>query len=159
MMGKTILAWMHDEDRTVGHLARRSGIPADRLIELLAGAELTGDEALALANLTGMPVEELRDNSSVTESGRSADPLRCYTVAEASALLGVSPDTIRKEISQGTLAHVVLGQRSIRIPRRAIEERLSPPWNQPTRPAVDPAPPPQPQRSSPRAQARQLPLS
>lgn len=160
MLGNTILAWMHDDERTVGYLAKRSGIAADRLIDLMTGNGTPDtDEIAALAQTTGLSVEDLRHDAEASRHDTPIDPLRCYTVVQASALLGVSPDTVRKETRDGTLRHVVLGQRSIRIPRRAIEERLSPPGNQLAPPATHPAPPPQPQRSSPCAQARQLPLS
>ena len=124
MPGSNLIRWMYEEEHSVGYVARRSGIAAARLIELLAGAGPTGDEVSALANLTGMKVDELQVDAPASASGTSTDPLHCYTVAEAAALLQVSPDTVRKEVKAGTLHHVVLGERALRIPRYAIEDRL-----------------------------------
>ena len=46
-------------------------------------------------------------------------------MADAAALLGISEDTVRKEIRANHLRHVVLAERALRIPRWAIESRLA----------------------------------
>ena len=39
-------------------------------------------------------------------------------------ILRISADTVRKETKEGLLAHVVLGERALRIPRSALARRL-----------------------------------
>ena len=125
MSVKNLLYWMRDEDRSIGYVAHRSGIDAGRVIDLIAGAAPTDDEVAALSVLTGVPADELRGRDPDRAQGGDAfDPLRCYTVAGAAALMGVSPDTVRGEIKSGDLAHVVIGARAHRIPRWALEQRL-----------------------------------
>ncbi len=128
MSVETLLAWMHTEDRTIQYVASRSGIDPVRLIKLIAGASPTDDELVALSALAGIPAEDLRGRGSDRASdGDRLDPLRCYTVAEVAALMGVSADTVRAEMKSGTLEHVVVGARAHRIPRAALERRLTTP--------------------------------
>ena len=56
MRGDIILRWMREEERTLGYLARQSGIDPERLI--------TGDEAAALAAATDIPAEQLSGSAS-----------------------------------------------------------------------------------------------
>ena len=122
---KTLLTWMSKEERTVGYVSRTAGIASERLIDLLAAAVApTDDELDALATATGLPADDLRGDAEVT-GDLATDPLRCYTVAEAASILQVSQDTVRKEIRSRLLHHVVLGERALRIPRYAIEDRLA----------------------------------
>ena len=122
---KSLVQWMHEEERTVSYVAGRSGIDSGRVIDLIAGAALTDEEVVALARLTGIPADELRGHVPDRAVGGDAlDPLRCYTVAEAAAIMGVSQDTVRAEMKDGVLEHVVIGARVQRIPRWALERRL-----------------------------------
>ena len=122
---RSLLGWMHKEERTVGYVARRSGIDPGRLIDLFAGSTPTDEEVAALVELAGIQAEELRgQDPDRTQREESADPLRCYTVAEAAAIMSVSADTVRLEMGAGTLEHVVIGARARRIPRWALERRL-----------------------------------
>lgn len=123
-LGTITLTWMIEQDRTIGYVSKQSGIDPERLINLITGAEPTPDEAAALATVTDIPVDELASRASPAQPNAAIDPYQCYTVAEAARLLGVGPDTVRKELKQGTLEHVVLGERALRIPRRALARRL-----------------------------------
>ena len=121
----TLLYWMHTEERTVGYVARRSGIDPGRLIDLIAGSAPTDEEVAALATATGISAAELRGHDpDCTPSGECLDPLHCYTVAEAAAIMHVSTDTVRAEMREGILEHVVIGAKAQRIPRWALERRL-----------------------------------
>ena len=124
MPSENLLRWMHDEEHSVGYVARKSGIDADRLIDLITGAELTPDEVFALATLTGLRADDFSGSGQSTASGTPVDPLRCYTIAEAAAIMRVSQDTVRAEMKGDTLAYVVIGARAYRIPRWALEKRL-----------------------------------
>ena len=125
MLGEKLLHWMHEDEHTVGYVSRRTGIDAGRLIDLIVGAVPTDDEVCALAGwLTGMPVDQL-GSEGVAADASSDDPLRCYTVADVARILQVSQDTVRKEIKAGLISHVMLGERALRIPRAALEQRLS----------------------------------
>ena len=122
-----VLGWMHDHDRTIGYVASRSGIVADRVIGLLAVAAPTDDEAAAVSELTGIPAEDLQRSGPDRGSAADLDPLRCYKVAEVAALLSVSADTVRTEIKSGALGSLIFGARAHRIPRAALERRLTTP--------------------------------
>ena len=124
MRGETILRWMSEEERTLGYLARQSGIDPERLITLITGDDPTVDEAAALAAATDIPAEQLTGSASYVQPAALVDPYQCYTVAEVARILRISADTVRKEIREGLLAHVVLGERALRIPRRALARRL-----------------------------------
>ena len=159
-LAKLILDWMVAEDRTVGHLADKADLDAAALVDLIVGdAAPDADAVAALARATGLSAEDLTRDTKASPDAGSRDPARGYSVPQVAALWGVSPDTIRKEVQRGTLMHMVLADRVIRIPRSAIEARLVGPKNEPARPAADPAPPPKPRRRSQRVDARQLPLS
>ena len=127
MSMKSVLTWMHQEERTVGYLASRSGIDAGRLIEVFTGAVPADDELERLSALTGIPAGKLQGHHADSLAGDALDSLRCYTVAEAAALMGVSADTVRAEMKAGRLEHVVIGARAHRIPRAALERRLTTP--------------------------------
>ena len=125
MSVKKLLCWMNDEEHSIGYVARRSGIDASRVIDLIAGAAPTDDEVSALAALTGAAADELWGHGpDCGPGGETLDPLHCYTVAEAAAIMHVSQDTVRAELKDGTLEHVVIGARAHRIPRWALERRL-----------------------------------
>ena len=112
MVGKHLLSWMDEHERTPGYLCRRSGLSLEELIELITGnvpAELLLD---CLAESTGIPRELLQPSSPEPAVGAPGpDPLRCLTVKEAAALLQVSEDTVRSEIDSGALGSVTIGQR------------------------------------------------
>ena len=125
-LSKILLTWMVTEDRTPSYLADKAKSDVIRMVDLIAGDAIPGaDEIAALARATGLPVEDLSRETQGSPDAGSPDPLRCYTVAEAAALLGIGADTVRKEIKGGSIAHVVLGERATRIPRWALEKRLS----------------------------------
>ena len=125
MLGRSILTWMTEEDRTIGYVSRASDIDPGRLVDVLSGkARPTDVELNGLSRATGLPVEDLQTEAQAADVGVSTDPLRCYTVAEAALIMHVSQDTVRKEAREGTLAHVILGERALRIPRLALERRL-----------------------------------
>ena len=54
-----------------------------------------------------------------------ADVVKLLTVAQTALLLGLSEDTIRALVRRGTLPHVSLGIRAIRIPADALDATLA----------------------------------
>ena len=124
MLGKRLLRWMCDDDRTVGYVGHKCAVDVPRLIDLITGAAPTEEETAALSGLTDIPAEELAGKGQPA-ADTLHDPLRCYSVAEAAGILQVSADTVRHELKSGALHHVVLGHRVQRIPRYAIEDRLA----------------------------------
>ena len=65
-----LLHWMHDEDRSIAYLARKSGIDAGRLIDVIAGTAPADDEVAALETATGISAEELRGHDPDRTPGR-----------------------------------------------------------------------------------------
>lgn len=125
MRGELILGWMHDEDRTINYLARASGIDVDRLINAITGStEPTDDEVAAISDAIDVSRDELRQPAEAMADASGAHPSQCYTVAQAAAILGVSPDLVRAEMKRGVLEYITLGDRAQRVPLWAIEERV-----------------------------------
>ena len=127
MLGKKLLSWMDEHERTPGYLCRKSGLALDELIALITGDALPTDANLTtLAEATGLPREQMESNVGDLEAGQPAtDPLHCLTVKEVAALMHVSEDTVRWEMDEGVLGHITVGQRAKRVPRAALEQRLS----------------------------------
>jgi len=127
MVGKLILSWMDEHERTPGYLCRKSGLTLDEIIDLITGAVVPTDTALeALAEATGLPPDQLQANAAdLAVSEREPDPLHCLTVKQVAELLQVSPDTVRAEMDSGALGSITFGQRVKRIPREALERRLA----------------------------------
>jgi len=72
--------------------------------------DLAGEISAALAPL----VDEIRALCASVESLRAATPPRLVDVAEACRLTGLSPATVRRRISDGTIPAVRLG-RAVRV--------------------------------------------
>ena len=128
MLGEALLGWMVEQDRSPHFLSHSAGMDPGRLIGLITGAVAAVEEdVVALADATGLSQEDLRagPDDAARTGPHHHDPLQCYKPAEAAALLGVSADTIRKELRAGTIHHVVLGEHAWRIPRYAIADRLA----------------------------------
>ena len=127
MVGRKLLSWMDEQERTPGYLCRISGLTLDDLIALITGDAVPNDEALAaLAEATGVPREQLQSHGVDPEAAELAtDPLRCLTVKQVSALMQVSEDTVRWEMDEGVLGSITIGQRVKRVPIAALEQRLS----------------------------------
>ena len=127
MVGKSILEWMVEQDRTVAYLARQADLETEMLIGVIAGGAVPTDDAVAaLAEATGIPREQLQSNGVNPEDVEFlTDPLRCLTVKEVAARMKVSEDTVRWEMDAGVLGHITIGQRVKRIPVSALEKRLS----------------------------------
>ncbi len=122
---ESILAWMHEEDRTIVYMARQCDMDAERLIAIIAGRAMPSDDDRdALAAAMGVEVDALAESEN-PPLGADAHPLRCYTVREVAGLLGVSEDTVRKELATGALRHIVVGERTWRIPHSALEWRVA----------------------------------
>jgi len=86
--------------------------------------------------------------SAILDPATSLDPLRCYSVDDAAALLGLSPDTTRLLIASGELAASNVAARGARKARwrvtaADIAEFLG------RRRNVAPSPQPHPRRKSP----------
>ena len=126
MLGRKVMEWMFAEDRGPRFLSDATGMDPGRLIGLITGnAVPTDEELVSLSAVTGIPEHDLRVAPGEPTGLTTHDPMHCYSVAEAAALLGISEDTVRKEVRNGVLYHVVLGARALRIPRFAIEARLT----------------------------------
>ena len=160
-LGRVILTWMVTEDRALSYLADKTDLDVMRLVDLIVGDGAPETHELgALAAAVGVAEDDLR--RAGTQHGAAAaplEPLRCYTVGEVAAILQVSEDTVRKEIRTGALAHVLLGDRVIRIPRCALEARLARSPDVARGPVAGPGPPSRAKRASTPSEPRQLLLS
>ena len=127
MIGKTILTWMDAQDRTLSFLARTAGVNVEVLVRLITGGGVaTREELSALEHAMDLPQGSLEAGTILADpTAVSDDPLRCLTVKEVAALLQVSEDTVRAEIESGALGSVTIGLRVKRVPRAALEKRLS----------------------------------
>ncbi len=120
------LRWMAVEDRTVAYLAKQCGVDEEQLVFALAGrAEPDADLVSALERAMGLTEGELLEDQADTAPGSDAVHLRCFTIEEVATRMRVHPDTVHKEIRVGRLRHILVGERGIRIPYVALEERLS----------------------------------
>ena len=127
-LGALILRWMADQDRSPGYLTTKTGIDVDRIVDLISGATaITLLEAPVLAKATGFTEEQLQEAATSTGSAErpsAPDPLQCLTVKDVAGLLQVSEDTVRSAIDVGSLPSMRVGERTIRIPRLALEQHL-----------------------------------
>lgn len=127
MDAQKVLEWMAEEDRTLAYLARQSGVSVDRLVAVLAGrAERDPELLAALEQVMGLDEGDLLPDPAQGTDPDVAAHLRCFTIEEVADRIRVRPDTVRKEIRAGRLRHIVVGDRGIRIPHSALEERLCP---------------------------------
>ena len=126
-LGALLLQWMATEDRSPGHLATKSSITSERLVDLITGAATaTSSDISDLAVATGLTEEQLQEAcTSADPDDRQADPLDCFTPKEVAKLLRVSTDSVYRELNEGVLQHVVFGERVKRIPRQTLEQRLA----------------------------------
>ena len=122
MIGRPFVEWMRAEDRTIGYTARQCEMDETRLVDLLVGhADPTNEELLALAEVTGVSVDDLRGAADATPAATAAGPREWFSVREAAEHLGVSEDTIYAMTKAGTLRYAVVGQRLKRIHRQDME--------------------------------------
>ena len=126
MLGRNLMKWMYEHERTPVYLCRRAGMDPDDLIDLIVGTAEPGEGILnRLAEATELPLDQLQTSAADRAVGeRATDPLRCYTVKETANRMSVSPDTVRSEMDSGALGYIIVGQRARRIPHQALEERL-----------------------------------
>ena len=130
MLGKRLLSWMDEHERTIGYLCRKAGVPLDHLIGLITGEVAPDEEVLGrLVKATGLLPEQLESEGAAPGVGDAADPLRCLTVKEVAARMRVSEDTVRWEMDAGVLGSITIGQRVKRVPISALEQRLAA-WRQ-----------------------------
>lgn len=134
MLGRFLISWMYEQERTPVYLCREAGVDPDKLIDLIVGAAAPGEDTLnRLAEATGLPLDQLRQAAADQAAGtREDDPLRCFRVRDVAQILQVSEDTVRAEMDSGSLGSVTFGQRVKRVPREALEQRLSQ-WREPGR--------------------------
>lgn len=126
MLGKQLLSWMDEHERTPGYLCRKAGVGLDQLISLIVGEVVPDEEVLCrLVEATGLLPEQLQSAEADSGAEEAIDPLSCLTVKDVAALLQVSTDTVRSEIDAGALGSILLGQRVRRIPREALEQRIA----------------------------------
>ena len=132
MVGTIVLKWLVDQDRTVGYLARQAGVDTDALVHVITGGmPVDAQDLLALEHAMGVPEGKLQQAADVGPSPEERpDPLVCFTVKQVALMLQVSEDTVRAEVDDGVLGSIVVGQRVRRIPRAALEDRLSR-WEKP----------------------------
>lgn len=121
-----VLGWLAQEERTIPYLARLCEESVEELVAFLAGSGAGDTEMLkALELALGLPEGDLQCDDDVAELQSIDDPLRCYTVDEVAARMKVHPDTVRKEIREGVLNTIRVGDRGVRIPHNALEIRLN----------------------------------
>ena len=132
MVGKTILAWMVEQDRTLAYLSQQSGLDVDTLVGLIVGeadVDVQGLTALEQTmNLSPGALEPVA--TSIAPDPEPTDSLRCFTVKEVASRLRVSEDVVRQEMATGKLWYIIVGVRGQRIPWHALEHRLSG-WKRP----------------------------
>lgn len=127
MLCEAIFTWMAVHRRDPAFLADLCGMSPDRLRDLACGKVVpTDDEVAALATAIGLPESELRSaiGSSPAATVDDHDPLKCFTIREAAVILRVGRDRVDALVETGQLASIALGERTIRISRRAIDELL-----------------------------------
>ena len=127
MVGKTILAWLVEQDRTLAYLSQQSGLDVDTLVGLIVG-EADGDARGLLAleqtmNLSPGALEPVA--TSIAPDPEPADSLRCFTVKEVASRLRVSEDVVRQEMATGKLWYIIVGVRGQRIPWSALQDRIA----------------------------------
>ena len=122
-----VLSWLAQEERTIPYLARSCGASVEALVAFLAGSGAADAEMLAALELAlDLPEGELQRADDVEGPQYvDGDPLRCFTVDQVAARMRVHPDTVRKEIREGALKIIRVGDRGVRIPHSALEERLN----------------------------------
>ena len=122
-----VLSWLAQEERTIPYLARLCGASVGALVAFLAGSEAGDTEMLTALELAlDLPEGDLqRDDDVAGTQHVDGDPLRCYTVDDVAARMQVHPDTVRKEIREGALKTIRVGDRGVRIPHSALEMRLT----------------------------------
>ncbi len=125
---RKVLSRLAQEERTIPYLARLCGASVEALVAFLAGSGAGDTQMLkALELALGLPEGELQcDEGDVAGlQPIDDDPLRCYTVDEVAARMKVHPDTVRKEIREGALNTIRVGDRGVRVPHGALEIRLN----------------------------------
>lgn len=126
MAAKILLKWLDEHDRPISYLARKCEVDTGRLINLLCGDAHADDAELrALSDANGVPTDDLQRAADAVTRSAATHPCQCYSVAEVAKILKVSSDTVRKELKDGTLRHIVIGDRVQRIPLSALEQRVS----------------------------------
>ena len=127
MVGKTILAWMVEQDRTLAYLSQQSGLDVDTLVGLIVGeAAVDVQDLTALEqtmNLSPGALETVA--TSIAPDPEPTDSLRCFTVKEVASRLRVSEDVVRQEMATGKLWYIIVGVRGQRIPWGALQDRIS----------------------------------
>ena len=127
MVGKTILAWMVEQDRTLSYLSQQSGLDIDTLVGLIVGkvdVDVQGLTALEQTmNLSPGALEPVA--TSIAPDPEPTDSLRCFTVKEVASRLRVSEDVVRQEMATGKLWYIIVGVRGQRIPWGALQDRIS----------------------------------
>ena len=91
MVGKMVLKWLVDQDRTVGYLARQAGVDADALVHVITGETPADAQDLrALEDAMGLPEGELQQATDVGPSPEERpDPLICFTVKDVALMVTV----------------------------------------------------------------------
>ena len=124
---KIILMWMVENDRSFGYLCGKAGLSPECLVNLITGYAMPiPQELAALEQAMDLPAGQLlRSNALNVTTAYAPDPLRCFTVREVAERMKVHEGTVRKEMEQGILGWILVGERARRIPEQALEERLS----------------------------------
>ena len=127
MVGKTILAWMVEQDRTLAYLSQQSGLDVDTLVGLIVGeADVDVQGLTALEQTMNLSPGALGPvATSIAPDAEPTDSLRCFTVKEVASRLRVSEDVVRQEMATGKLWYIIVGVRGQRIPWGALQDRIS----------------------------------
>ena len=123
---RKVLSWLVQEERAIPYLARLCEGSVEELVAFLAGSGAGDTEMLkALELALGLPEGDIQCDDDVAELQSIYDPLRCYTVDAVAARMKVHPDTVRKEVRQGVLKTIRVGERGVRVPHGPLEIRLN----------------------------------
>ena len=117
-----IFTWMVAHRRDPAFLADLCGMCLDRLTDVACGKVVpTDEEWAAVAAATGVPETQLRSAVDPLHAP-DHDPLQCYSIKKTAEILEVGRDRVDDLVQTGELASITLGERTIRIPRWAIDE-------------------------------------
>ena len=103
MLGKQILSWMYEHERTLGYLCRKAGLTIDGLIT--GAVAQTNTVLAALCGATGFSEDQLQTSAAdLATSEREANPVSCLTV--------------KTGIDASTLGSITLGEPVKRLLER-----------------------------------------
>ena len=120
-MFESIFTWLADNRRDPTFLADRCSLSPDRLRMLVCSHAVPSDDELAaLAEVLGVPVEDMQRSVGPIGGLEVVHPARCYSAADVSDLVGVSVDTVYAMMAERQLYWKLVGDRLKRVPHFAL---------------------------------------